>query len=55
MNELLNDALVTSEVTLVLRNGTKPSVARFVRCYREIFRGGGKYGKPREKSVGFVS
>jgi hypothetical protein len=39
-----------------LRTGTKISDAKFVRCYLELFVGGGSYENAREnKSVGFVS
>jgi hypothetical protein len=37
-----------------LRNGTKISDAKSVRCYLEQFIGGGSYESPRENQVGGI-
>jgi hypothetical protein len=54
LNELFKDALKRMMLFWRLRDGTKMSDAKFVRCYLELFLGGGSYGNPRETQVGGV-
>jgi hypothetical protein len=51
LNELFNDALKTSVVILVFGEWYKDADAKFVRCYLELFLGGGSYENPPENQV----
>jgi hypothetical protein len=53
LNELFNDALRTSEVILAFEERYK-DIGTKLRCYLELFLGGGSYENPQENEVGGI-
>jgi hypothetical protein len=51
LDELFNDALKQSRVILAFEERNKDVGAKSVRCYLQLFLGGGSYGNHRENQV----